>query len=298
MESRTARYAWLTVGVACLTLLVKSWAAYLTGSVGLFSDALESSINLATALMLVVILRIAKAPPDSDHPYGHDKAEYFANGVQGTLILLAALGIVVAATERFLQPRSLEAEAVGLGLAALAGIINLATALFLKRKAQELRSTALRGEAAHLMSDVWTSAAVVAGLSLVYGTGVSWLDPLAALAVSGVILSTGVQLIKASVSGLMDAALPSESHKALVEVLETYKAERGIDYHALRSRVAGARTFVSVHILVPGLWSVKRGHELLDEIESAIGAEVNGVTVLTHLEPLEEECSFQDMDLV
>ena len=298
METRTARYAWLTVGVACVTLLVKSWAAYLTGSVGLFSDALESTINLATSLMLVIILRIAKAPPDSDHPYGHDKAEYFANGVQGTLILIAAVGIIVAATERFLQPRLLEAEVVGLSLAALAGIMNLLTALYLKRKARELRSTALRGEAAHLLSDVWTSAAVIVGLGLVYGTEIAWLDPLAALAVSGVILSTGVQLIRTSISGLMDAALPTESHQRLVGVLETYKRNKGIDYHALRTRVAGARTFVSVHILVPGVWSVKRGHELLDEIESAIGKEVNGVTVLTHLEPLEEECSFQDMDLI
>jgi cation diffusion facilitator family transporter len=294
---RTARYAMLTVGVALLTLTLKSLAAYVTGSVGLMSDALESILNLATSLMLVFVLRIAKLPPDPDHHYGHDKAEYFANGVQGTLILLAAGGIFAAATERFLNPRMLEEGLLGLGLAALAGLINLITARFLHQRSLELRSNALKGEASHLMSDVWTSVAVILGVGLDFWTGLTWLDPLAATAVSLFVLSTGLRLLKDFVAGLMDTSLPDEHHKKVLEVLDAYKDKRGIDFHALRSRVSGSRTFVSVHILVPGAWSVKTGHELLDELESDLSKVVNGVTVLTHLEPLEEECSFNDIEL-
>lgn len=290
------RYAWLTVLVALVTLGLKAAAAWVTGSVGLLSDALESIVNLLTSLTLVVLLRVAKAPPDSDHPYGHDKAEYFANGVQGTLILVAAGGIVWSAVKRFLQPQSLEEGLVGLSLALVAGVINAVLAAVLYRQGNRLRSGALRGEGAHLLSDVATSVAVLLGVGAVYLTGYDWLDPLAALAVSAMVVYTGLRLLQTSVKGLMDTALPPESMHKLVATLDGY-CQEGITYHALRTRVSGARIFISVHILVPGAWSVKRGHEVLEEIEADIAKLIPGVTVLTHLEPVEEACSFKDIEL-
>lgn len=296
MSGATTKYAWLTVFVALITLSAKGLAAYLTGSVGLFSDALESIINLVTSLMLVAFLRIAKAPPDSDHPFGHDKVEYFVNGVQGTLILLAGIGIGVSAGQRFLQPQMLEAGFVGLGLGTAAGLLNFLTAHYIRSHAHEVRSTALQGEADHLMADVWTSLAVLVGVGLVYVTGLSWLDPLAALIVCGVILQTGFRLLQKSILGLMDTAIDGPAQERLIAVLERFKAERECDYHALRTRASGSRIFVSVHILVPGAWTVTRGHELLDDLEHAVSEQLDGVTMFTHLEPLEEECSFQDME--
>lgn len=291
------RYANLTVVAALVTFGIKLWAAIITGSVGLLSDAMESVINLVSSALLVVILRIAKSPPDPDHPFGHDKAEYFANGAQGTLILLAALGIGSAAAERFMNPFKLEAGPLGVGLALLASVINFAVARLIQAKGESLRSEALKGEAAHLMSDVWTSVAVVAGVGMVYLTDIPWLDPLAALAICGWIIYTGAQLISASIHGLMDRSMPDDMRRSIVKVLDRYKADSGIDYHALRSRTAGARTFVSVHVLVPGAWSVKKGHELMHEIEAEVCAQLEGVSLFTHLEPLEEQCSFDDMEI-
>ena len=289
------KYAWLTVVAALVTLGLKSGAAWVTNSVGLFSDALESIVNLVTGVTLVALLKIAKAPPDSDHPYGHDKAEYFANGVQGTLILLAAFSITWAALERLWEPQMLEAAAEGISLAVAASVLNLMAARVLLKKGNALKSDGLKGEAHHLMSDVWSS---VAGVGLVYLTDLTWLDPAAALAVSAWVLITGIKLIKNSVTGLMDQALPPESQAVLLEILEKYQAEKGMDFHALRSRVSGARTFVTVHILVPGAWTVKRGHDLLDELEAEVAEALSGVTMVTHLEPLEEESSFLDTEIV
>lgn len=297
MSDPLAQYARITVWVALFTFSVKLVAAYLTGSVGLLSDAMESVINLVSSGLLVVILRIAKQPPDPDHPFGHDKAEYFANGAQGTLILLAALGISVASVSRFLNPQDLQEGPLGLSLALLASLGNLLLAQVLRKQGNRLRSEALKGEATHLMSDVWTSVAVVLGVGLVYLTGYAWLDPLAALIVSLWIVYSGIQLINTSINGLMDRSLPDEARAVIVSVLERHKTESGIDYHALRSRMSGARTFVYVHILVPGAWSVKKGHELLHEIEEDVCGKLEGVALFTHLEPLEEQCSFDDIEI-
>lgn len=293
-----ARYAWITLGVALATSLLKGTASWLTGSVALLSDALESIVNLVTAAILVVLLRVAKAPPDEEHPYGHDKAEYFANGAQGALILTAAIGIVAAAVERLSHPRALEAGGVGLVLAVSSTLINLATARFLKRRGEETRSQALSGEADHLMSDVWTSVAVLAGFGLTYSTGKAWLDPVAALLVSAIVFKTGVNLLRNFVSGLMDTSLDEHELDKIRTILETYRADFGIDYHALRTRKSGARGFVSLHVLVPGDWTVSRGHQLMDELEKDLSQALSGgVTVLTHLEPLGEPCSFEDIEL-
>lgn len=293
-----ARYAWLAVAVALLTAVLKGLACVLTNSVALFSDALESIVNLVTATLLVVLLKVAKAPPDEEHPYGHDKAEYFANGAQGTLILLAAVGIVAAALERFNHPRPPDADSAGLTLATVSALINFLAARFLKRRGQETHSQALSGEADHLMSDVWTSVAVLIGLGLTYATGKAWLDPLSALLVSAVVFKTGWDLLRSFVSGLMDTSLSEEERAKIRAALERYREEHGIDYHALRTRKSGARRFVSLHVLVPGDWSVSRGHQLMDELENDVsGVLSGGVTVLTHLEPLGEACSFDDIEL-
>lgn len=291
------RYALLTVLIALLTLSMKFYAAWVTASVGLLSDALESIVNLVTSVVLVILIRIAKAPPDQDHPHGHDKAEYFANGVQGTLIMLAGVGIVTAAAERFQHPRALEAGAIGLVLCLAAGAVNAGTAALLSSAGKAARSKALQGEAQHLMSDVWTSIAVLAGVGVVYLTDWPLLDPSIAVAVSLLVLWTGWELIKQSVTGLMDAPLPAGCQAKIEAVLEGYRRSKGISYHALRSRVSGSRTFVSLHVLVPGSWTVSQGHELLDEIEGKISEVLDGASVLTHLEPIEEDISFQDIDL-
>ena len=291
------RYAFLTVVAAVLTLAMKFIAAWMTASVGLFADAMESIVNLVTSVLLVILIRIAKAPPDHDHPHGHDKAEYFANGVQGTLIMLAGAGIIMAAFQRFTHPRLLEAGVWGLVLSVLAGAVNAGTAYLLNQAGKAARSKALQGEAQHLMSDVWTSVAVLAGVGLVYLTEWPWLDPLIAVFMSLFILWVGWKLVKQSVAGLMDASLPPDAHAKVEAVLKGYSQGQGIDYHALRSRISGARIFVSVHILVPGSWSVCQGHELLDEIEAKISQTLGGASVLTHLEPIEEDTSFQDIDI-
>jgi cation diffusion facilitator family transporter len=291
------RYAFLTVLAAVLTLAMKFIAAWMTASVGLFADAMESIVNLVTSVLLVILIRIAKAPPDHDHPHGHDKAEYFANGVQGTLIMLAGVGIFMAAFQRFTHPRPLEAGVWGLVLSVLAGAVNAGTAHLLNQAGKAARSKALQGEAQHLMSDVWTSVAVLAGVGLVYLTEWPWLDPLIAFFMSLFILWVGWKLVKQSVAGLMDASLPPDAQAKVEAVLEGYSQGQGIGYHALRSRISGARIFVSVHILVPGSWSVCQGHELLDEIEAKISQILGGASVLTHLEPIEEDTSFQDIDI-
>ena len=291
------RYALLTVVAALVTLSMKFAAAYVTASVGLFADAMESIVNLVTSVLLVILIRIAKAPPDDEHPHGHDKAEYFANGVQGTLIIIAGVGIMGAALDRFLDPRHLEAGAVGIVLSLLAGAVNAGTARLLTQAGKAARSRALEGEAKHLMTDVWTSVAVLLGVALVFVTKWAPLDPLIALGMSIFIFGVGWNLIKESIAGLMDASLPPESVAKVEAVLAKYVQAHGIDHHALRSRISGARTFVSLHVLVPGSWTVTRGHELMDEIEADISKALGGASVLTHLEPIEEEASFQDIDL-
>ncbi len=290
------RFAWLSIAAALATILLKTVAWWLTGSVGLLSDALESGVNLAGALMALAMLTIAAQPPDKDHAFGHGKAEYFASGFEGFLILAAAVGIGVAAIERLLHPQPIEQVGIGLIVSVLASAINLGTARVLLAAGREHRSITLEADAHHLMTDVWTSAGVIVGVGAVALTGWLWLDPVLALLVAANIVWTGWQLLHRSASGLMDVALPPEQHDAVVAVLESYRTE-GADYHALRSRQAGARCFITVHILVPGAWSVQRGHDLVERIEADIRAAVPHASVLTHLEPLEDPVSGHDIEL-
>lgn len=290
------RYAWLAIAAAVITMGLKALAYLVTGSVGLLSDAAESLVNLAGALMALAMLSVAARPPDENHPHGHGKAEYFSAGVEGALIVIAAAGIAYAAIERLLNPRPLEQLGIGLGVSVIAAFVNLGVSLELKRAARAHRSETLRASAHHLMTDVWTSAGVLVAVGAVAVTGWLVLDPLVALAVAANIVVTGARIVRDSVAGLMDAALPESDLRVLHALLGRYVAE-GIEYHALRTRQAGARRFVSLHVLVPPEWSVQQGHDLLERIEADIRAALPPVTVLTHLEPLGDPAAMSDHEL-
>ncbi|MGB7550760.1 MAG: cation diffusion facilitator family transporter [Chromatiaceae bacterium] len=290
------RFAWLSIAAALATILLKSGAWWLTGSVGLLSDAIESLVNLAGALMALWMLTIAAQPADDDHFYGHGKAEYFSSGFEGLLILVAAIGIGWAAVERLLQPQALEQVGVGLGISVIASVINLLTALVLLRAGREHRSITLEADAHHLLTDVWTSVGVILGVAAVWLTGWLWLDPLLALLVAANIIWTGVRLVSRSAAGLMDAALATDQQSARTAVMETHRRQ-GIDFHALWTRQAGARVFISVHVLVPGRWTVRQGHDLVERIEAEMRAALPHAHVLTHLEPIEDPLSQADQTL-
>lgn len=290
------RYAWLSIGAAVATIALKGVAWWLTQSVGLLSDALESFVNLAGALMALWMMWLSEQPEDSEHRWGHGKAEYFSSAFEGFLILVAAVSIGVSAIERLLHPKPLEAVGVGLGVSVAASVINFATARVLGSVARKHHSVILEADAHHLMTDVWTSAAVIVGVGLVVVSGWLWLDPVIALLVAANIVWTGWKLMTRSASGLMDAALSPEQVKGLESALEPFKA-KGLSFHALRTRQAGNRAFVTVHVLVPGQWSVQEGHDWCERIEAALRAQVPNGHVTTHLEPIEDPVSLQDQGL-
>lgn len=290
------RFAWLAVATALATMALKTVAWLLTGSVGLLSDALESVVNLAAALLAVLVLRWAARPADEEHAYGHAKAEYLSAGVEGTLIFVAALSIAWAAIGRLVNPSGLEDLGVGMSVAAAAAALNLAVGLVLVRGGRRNHSITLEADGRHLLTDVWTSVGVLAGVGAVAITGWDPLDPLVALAVAANIVVTGVGLVRRSVGGFMDRALPPDDRAAIAAVLDSYAA-RGVRYHSLRTRQAGRRGFITVHVLVPGHWSVQRGHDLLEELEAELREAVPNLNVLTHLEPVEDPLSFADTGL-
>jgi cation diffusion facilitator family transporter len=297
MEHTTlTRFAWLSIAAALATITLKTTAYFLTGSVGLLSDALESLVNLVAAIIALVILTIAARPPDEDHAYGHGKAEYFSSGVEGTLILVAAASIVAAAVPRLFVPQPIEQVGLGLVVSMVASAINLCVAIVLRRAGRHHHSITLEADAEHLLTDVWTSAGVLAAVGLVALTGWVWLDPVIALIVAANIVWAGVRLVRRSALGLMDTALPDQQRSAIRAIQERYQAQ-GIEFHALRTRQAAARAFVSMHVLVPGGWSVQRGHELLEQIEADVRRAVPNSTVFTHLEPLDDPVSWQDTQL-
>ncbi|MBT3337283.1 MAG: cation transporter [Anaerolineae bacterium] len=291
------RYAWLSIAAALITITLKAGAYLLTGSVGLLSDAIESVVNLLAAVMALSMLTIAARPPDESHTYGHGKAEYFSSNVEGVLILVAAAGIAVTAIERLFNPREIEQLGVGLVISAIASLVNFSVARILLKAGKEHGSITLEADAHHLMTDVWTSVGVIFGVGAVVLTGWTILDPLIALAVAANIVYTGVQLIRRSIAGLMDASLSEEEMQAVEDVLEKYRNEKGIDFHALRTRQAGARHFISVHVLVPGKWTVHDAHHIAEDIEEEIRAGVQNSVAFTHLEPIDDEISHHDIDL-
>ncbi|MEZ0328921.1 MAG: cation diffusion facilitator family transporter [Dissulfuribacterales bacterium] len=282
---RCLSYAWLSIGVSVLTILLKTVAWFLTGSVGLLSDAMESLVNLVGAIMALAMLHVASRPEDEDHAYGHGKAEYFSAGLEGILILVAALLIAWAAIERLLAPRELERLGLGLGVSVLASLLNLGAALILLRAGKIHDSITLRADARHLLTDVWTSAGVLLGVGLVNVTGWLWLDPVAALVVAVQIVWTGVSILRETINGLMDIALSSEEVVALKDILHKYCLE-GLEYRELRTRRAGARQFISFHLLVPGHWSVQKSHEITECVEKEIYQTMPNASVFIHVEPL------------
>ncbi len=290
------RYAWLSAIAAVTTLGLKSAAWTLTGSVGMLSDALETLVNLAGAVLAILMLHVAARPEDEEHPYGHGKAEYFSGGVEGALIVFGAIGIALAAIQRLIAPRPLEHVGLGLAVSAVAAAINLVVAIVLMRAGRRNGSLTLEASAHHLYSDVWTSLGVFAGVGAVVLTGQQRLDPIVGLAVSANILRTGWSIGRRAVTGLMDASLESHELEALQQALAPHIVAP-VQVHALRSRRSGVRRFVSMHVLVPGEWTVHRGHHLLEKIESDLREALPNVTVLTHLESLDDPASWDDMSL-
>lgn len=290
------RYAWLSIGAALLTMAIKASGYLITQSVGLLSDALESGVNLAAAFTALVALHIGSQPPDEEHAYGHQKVEYLSSGAEGGLISLAAIAIIITAMQRFLNPQAVERLGLGLGLSTIASLVNLVAASILIRVGKRERSIALEADGHHLMSDVWTSAGVLAGVALVWITGWHILDPIVALLVGILLARTGFILLRRSAYGLIDTALPVEDLNKIHETLRKYE-EMGIHYHALRTRQAGARSFISLHIQVPGRWSVQKGHDLLEGIESDLRLALPSATIFTHIEPIEDPRSFRDESL-
>jgi cation diffusion facilitator family transporter len=286
----------LSLAAAVLTIVLKAGAYFFTGSVGLLSDAMESVINLVAALVAFWMLTVAARPPDEEHAYGHSKAEYFSSGVESSLILVAAIGIAWAAWGRLWNPQPIENVGIGLVVSLAATAVNGGVALVLLRAGKRLRSITLTADAHHLLTDVWTSVGVVSGVVLVFFTGWLVLDPIIALLVAANITWTGVRLMNDSAHGLLDTALPTADLSKITGVQDRYRAE-GIEFHALRTRQAGQRRFISMHVLVPGDWTVHRGHELCEQIERDIINHLPRSTVFTHLEALEDPLSWEDQGL-
>lgn len=288
------RYAWLSIAAAVLTIALKSGAYLLTGSVGLLSDAIESGVNLVAALMALAMLTVAARPEDDNHTYGHSKAEYFASVVEGILILVAAGSIIWTAAGRLLHPQELEQVGLGLAVSVGASLINLGVAQVLLRAGKRHNSITLEADSHHLMTDVWTSVGVVSAIGVVGLTGWLILDPIIAIAVGLNIVWTAYQLIRRSVEGLMDGALPPEDQQKIEEVIAQYR-RRGVDFHALRTRQSAARRFVSVHMLVPGAWTVHDAHHVAEDFEGDIRKVLSDTIVHTHLEPIDDQISMDDI---
>ncbi len=290
------RYAWLSIAAAIATILLKGVAWKMTGSVGLLSDAIESFVNLAGALMALWMLTLAALPADDDHAHGHSKAEYFSSAFEGFLILLAAASIAYTAIDRLMNPQALETVWVGLAVSVVASVINYATSRTLMAAGKQHNSITLEADAHHLMTDVWTSAGVIAGVALVSLTGWLWLDPVIALLVAANIVWTGYQLMSRSAAGLMDISLPADKLAKIEALLAGYR-EQELEFHALRTRQAGGRAFVTLHVLVPGQWTVQHGHDWAERIEEDIRKALPYTHITTHLEPLEDPASMNDQEL-
>lgn len=285
------RFAWLSILAAILTIALKTEAYLLTGSVGLLSDAAESLVNLVAAFIALWTLWFAARPADAGHPFGHGKVEYFASGFEGALILLAAGGIAWAAWERLWHPAPLARLDVGMAVSASAGAVNLAVAMVLLRAGRRYGSITLEADGRHLLSDVWTTVAVLLALAGITLTGWPWLDPAIAFVAAAQIVWSGLKLVGRSVSGLLDAAIPDQERALIEGILNGYEGE-GIHFHDLRTRVSGTQRFMTVHVLVPGGMSVHEGHDLVERIEGELRLALKNLTVVTHLEPLEDRASF------
>lgn len=295
-DRRLYALLWLSIAAAVATITLKVVAWLLTGSVGLLSDAAESVVNVVAAIVALVMLRWSAKPADEEHAYGHTKAEYFSAGAEGMMIFLAAVSIAVAAVERLLAPRPIEAVGIGLTISTAASAINLVVGVMLLRAGRESRSIILEADGKHLITDVWTSVGVIVAVAAVHFTGWLRLDPIIALAVAVNIIYTGAGLVRRSAGGLMDRALDPAERDRIDAVLATFEAG-GIAFHALRTRQSGRHAFVSLHVLVPGAWTVRHGHDVAEDIEAALRRALPHVIVFTHIEPVEDPRSYEDIGL-
>jgi cation diffusion facilitator family transporter len=293
---RLERLIWLSIAAAIATISLKTFAWLLTSSVGLLSDAAESVVNLVAAVFALIVVRWAARPADEEHAYGHEKADYLSAGVEGSLIFVAAVTIAYAAIGRLLHPQPLKHVGVGLVVSVVASLLNFAVARVLIRVGHEERSIVLEADGRHLMTDVWTSVGVVVGVAAVAITGVERLDPIIALVVAANIIATAVSLVRRFVGGLMDRAISESDRERVNDVIDRFTSDE-VHFHALRTRRAGRRSFVSVHVLVPGAWTVQRGHDLAEELEESLRGALEHATVFTHLEPAEDPKSFDDTGL-
>lgn len=295
-ERRLRRLMILAIVTALATIALKTGAWAITGSVGLLSDAAESVVNLVAAIFGLVAVIWASRPPDDEHAYGHEKANYLAAGVEGAMILIAAGTIAYAGVDRLLHPAEVESVGLGLAVSGVASVLNLVVGLVLIRAGRDERSLVLEADGKHLLTDVWTSVGVVVGVALVAITGWQALDPIVALVVAANIVVSGVGLVRRSTDGLMDRGLADAELAHVSSVLERWSCD-DVQFHALRTRRAGQRAFVSVHVVVPGAWSVQRGHDLIERLEVDLRATLEPVTITTHLEPMEDPASFADAAL-
>jgi len=293
-HARLLRFAWLSVGTALATIALKTGAYLLTESVGLLSDAAESIVNLVAALVALLALKQAAKPADSRYPYGRSKAEYFSSAVEGAMVFAAAAFIIVAAIQRLLAPQPLERVGIGMAVSMAAAIVNAVVGITLLRAGKRYLSPTLRADGTHLLTDVVTSAGVLLGVALVAATGWDALDPIVALLVGLNIIITGTRMVRASLSGLMDVTLPEEQNRAIIGILQAHTNSE-IRFHGLQTRAAGHDAFANVDLLVPGLWSVRRGHELAEDLADELEAAVPNLHVLIHVEPIEDPRSYDDI---
>lgn len=293
-----SRYGWLSVGAAAVTIALKFAGYFLTNSVGLLSDAAESLVNLVAAVVAVIVLKVIARPADRDHEFGHSKAEYFSAGLEGAMIFVAAAYIIYASIERLLSPQPIESIGLGLLVTVVASVVNGVVALVLLRAGKKHNSITLTADGKHLMTDVWTSVGVLAAVLLVWVTEVWWLDPLIALGVAVNILFTGRNLVLEAGGGLMDKAMDGADRDDVDRILGSHRdVAAGIDVHEIRTRVSGRQQFIEFHVLVPGKWSVVRGHDVLSAMEDDLRERFPGVHISSHLEPIEDERAYNDVDL-
>lgn len=288
------RFAWLSIAAAIATIALKTGAWAMTGSVGLLSDAAESTVNLVAAVVALIALKVAARPATERFLYGRAKAEYFSAAVEGAMIFVAAAVILVTAVERFVNPQPLENVGWGLAISVIASIINGAVAFVLIRAGRRHRSITLRADGRHLLTDVWTSVGVIVGVGLVALTGWERLDAVVAFAVGVNIIVTGISLMHESVSGLLDKALSDEDHEVITEILRR-RTDGTVTFHGLQTREAGQQKFMNVHVLVPDEWTVKHGHDYIEDLERELMGRLPELTVLTHLEPISDPTSYEDI---
>lgn len=291
------KYAWLSIATALVTMLLKSGAWVITGSMGLLADAAESLVNLVAAVAALVAVTIAAMPADENHHFGHSKAEYFSAALEGILVVVAAGSIIYLAVDRLLNPRPLDSLGLGLALSIVSAVFNGVVGQVLIRVGRRHRSVALRADGTHLMADVYTSVGVVVGLALVWATGWEWLDPVIAILVGVHILVAGYRLISESTGGLMDASLSPEDNARIQEILDAHTEKGRIEFHSVRTRESAARQFMEMHMLVPGDWTVRRGHDVMEDLIDRINAEFPAMRVTGHLEPISDPRSYEDMHL-